>query len=201
MTPKPAKGPDFRQITDINETHFGYPVAQLACRPEEELLSLRQCDAVWAPQPMQLPLCLPAQQFTLLRLETETTGMLCIAGYAKSSGTIYLSFDEILSPEKTVDFLRMQCTNVVTLRVQAGAFRFETIEPYSMQYLTVTTTAPVTVETLCLREYAGCSADAAAFTCPDQELESVFAAARNTFRQNVVDNYMDCPSRERAGWL
>src|SRR6185369_11430734 len=29
----------------------------------------------------------------------------------------------------------------------------------------------------------------------------VFSAARETFRQNCADLFMDCPSRERAGWL
>jgi alpha-L-rhamnosidase len=32
-------------------------------------------------------------------------------------------------------------------------------------------------------------------------LKQIFEAARQTYRQNAVDIFMDCPSRERAGWL
>jgi alpha-L-rhamnosidase len=32
-------------------------------------------------------------------------------------------------------------------------------------------------------------------------LNQIFEAARQTFRQNATDIFMDCPSRERAGWL
>jgi alpha-L-rhamnosidase len=32
-------------------------------------------------------------------------------------------------------------------------------------------------------------------------LNEIYKAARQTFRQNTVDIFMDCPSRERAGWL
>ena len=35
----------------------------------------------------------------------------------------------------------------------------------------------------------------------DSELSLVFEAARESFRQCAVDVLMDCPSRERAGWL
>lgn len=35
----------------------------------------------------------------------------------------------------------------------------------------------------------------------DPELKLIFEAALETYRQNAVDIFMDCPSRERAGWL
>lgn len=35
----------------------------------------------------------------------------------------------------------------------------------------------------------------------DEKLEKIYRAALNTFAYNCVDIFMDCPSRERAGWL
>ncbi|HOV76837.1 MAG TPA: hypothetical protein PLS24_02320, partial [Sedimentisphaerales bacterium] len=43
--------------------------------------------------------------------------------------------------------------------------------------------------------------DEAQFSCSDPALNRIFEAARQTFRQNAIDIFMDCPSRERAGWL
>ena len=34
-----------------------------------------------------------------------------------------------------------------------------------------------------------------------ERLNRLFAAGGETFRQNALDIFMDCPSRERAGWL
>ena len=41
----------------------------------------------------------------------------------------------------------------------------------------------------------------AKFACSDERLNKLFAAGVLTFRENCVDLFMDCPSRERAGWL
>jgi alpha-L-rhamnosidase len=52
-----------------------------------------------------------------------------------------------------------------------------------------------------LREYAGAGVWQAHFAASDERLNRLFAAGRETFRQNALDIFMDCPSRERAGWL
>jgi alpha-L-rhamnosidase len=57
------------------------------------------------------------------------------------------------------------------------------------------------VSGLYLREYADPDCWQAQFACSDERLNRIFAAGRETFRQNAVDIFMDCPSRERAGWL
>ena len=39
------------------------------------------------------------------------------------------------------------------------------------------------------------------FKIDDSDLKKVYQAAISTFRENAVDIFMDCPGRERAGWL
>ena len=41
----------------------------------------------------------------------------------------------------------------------------------------------------------------AKFVGEDDAMRRIYDAAVETFRANTVDIYMDCPSRERAGWL
>ena len=43
--------------------------------------------------------------------------------------------------------------------------------------------------------------DRATFSASDETFNRIFEAARSTFKQNAVDVFTDCPSRERAGWL
>ena len=49
-----------------------------------------------------------------------------------------------------------------------------------------------------LRELAHPAIRQAQFACSDPRLERLFAAGVLTFRQNALDVFMDCPSRERA---
>ena len=56
------------------------------------------------------------------------------------------------------------------------------------------------MQNLYLREYAARRRQAQ-FAASDERLNRLFAAGRETFRQNALDIFMDCPSRERAGWL
>jgi alpha-L-rhamnosidase len=57
------------------------------------------------------------------------------------------------------------------------------------------------VENLYLREYANSETEEARFSCSNPRLNQIYEAARQTFKQNATDIFMDCPSRERAGWL
>ena len=51
------------------------------------------------------------------------------------------------------------------------------------------------------RRYENPAVREAHFAASDEHLNRLFAAGRETFAQNAVDLFMDCPSRERAGWL
>jgi len=57
------------------------------------------------------------------------------------------------------------------------------------------------IENIYLRDFANPESYKAHFTSSDERLNRLFAAGRETFRQNALDIFMDCPSRERAGWL
>jgi alpha-L-rhamnosidase len=52
-----------------------------------------------------------------------------------------------------------------------------------------------------LREYCHPHAHADGLKFDDPDLATIYDAARQTYRQNTLDVFMDCPSRERAGWL
>ena len=75
-------------------------------------------------------------------------------------------------------------------------------EPKTMQYIKVLCKyGSVKISNLCLTEYVNPAGDDVVFECDDDALMRVYNAAVNTFKQNAVDIFMDCPSRERAGWL
>ncbi|HLL88438.1 MAG TPA: hypothetical protein VK324_03970, partial [Tepidisphaeraceae bacterium] len=117
---------------------------------------------------------------------------------------LYASFDELLTDDGLdVDFRRLQTLGAVAWELtRKGEYELETIEPYTMRYLRVWAVGGgVEVSGVHLREYAGGQARRMKFACSDPGLNHVCEAARETFAQNAVDLFTDCPSRERAGWL
>ena len=59
----------------------------------------------------------------------------------------------------------------------------------------------VNIRDIYIRELKNPAVSQASFSACDDSLNRIFEAGRETFAQNAPDLYMDCPSRERAGWL
>ena len=129
------------------------------------------------------------------------TGFIGAKIKTKQSLHLYITFDEILS-DNDVNFTRLGCVNLIYYELSPGEYEVETFEPYTLRYLKLLALdGECTVENLYLRELACPDSYNAYFSCSDHRINDLFKAARETFRQNSIDIFMDCPSRERAGWL
>ena len=120
-------------------------------------------------------------------------------------GRLVLEFDEVKdSKGEARGILRYHgCVNIVVWDFTApGEYRIGTFEPYTMRYVTLAALegAELDVTPPDFRSYKNATAKRATFRSSDKALERIFAAASETFRQNAVDVFTDCPSRERAGW-
>jgi alpha-L-rhamnosidase len=132
---------------------------------------------------------------------TNLTGFIGAKITCNKATRLFVTFDEILS-DGDVDFKRLQCVNIVLYEVEPGTHQVETFEPYTLRYLKLITLAgECELEGLYVREYANPNVELAHFAASDDRLNQLFAAGRETYRQNAVDVFTDCPSRERAGWL
>jgi alpha-L-rhamnosidase len=110
-------------------------------------------------------------------------------------------FDEVLA-NGDIDLSRNDCLSLVYYELLPGEHELESIEPYTGRYLKVVVLGGnAQVRGVGMREFANPEADSATFECSDPDFNRLFEAGRQTFRQNAVDIYMDCPGRERAGWL
>ena len=52
-----------------------------------------------------------------------------------------------------------------------------------------------------IRQYVNSDVARASFSCDNGGINKIYKAAVETYKQNALDIFMDCPSRERAGWL
>ena len=144
---------------------------------------------------------LAARQFRIHDFGTNLTGFFGAKLEVKRAGRFYITFDEILT-EGDVNFMRLGCISAVTYDLQPGSYTLESFEPYTMRYAKIMAVdGECAVNEIYLREYVNPDIKRATFESSDPQLNRIFTAGVETFRQNAVDIFMDCPHRERAGWL
>ena len=131
------------------------------------------------------------------------TGFLGFRVKCAKPGRLYALFDEVMTPDGDVDPARLHVGNACRWDiVKPGDYTLETFEPYEMRAVKfVMIGGEAEVSGVRIRALRSPSADAKVFDCSDRELCRIFEAARETFAQNAVDVFTDCPGRERAGWL
>ena len=139
---------------------------------------------------------------TLYKFATNSSGFLRAKVKVAKPTRLTLRFDEILGEDGRVMERRLRWKPYVIYDLQAGEYELESFEPYTMQYVEVfAEEGAVVVEEISMRDYCNSDCHRATFKASREDLNSLFEASRRNYRQNILDIYMDCPGRERAGWL
>jgi alpha-L-rhamnosidase len=193
-----------RSLTAIGPQLGGFPEAELTCIPSLELQTVANKDS----EALNIPwdrenhlLELKGLEYRILDFGTNSSGFIGAKVEVNKKTRLFFTFDEILR-DNDVDFKRLGCVNIVEYDLAPGTYFLESFEPYTFRYLKVMSLAgDCSVGQIYLREYANDAVWDADFRCSDERMNHIFEAARHTFRQNAIDIFMDCPSRERAGWL
>ena len=134
--------------------------------------------------------------------ECNSTGFLGIKVKVEEPTRLQVHFDEVLDSDGNINSKRLICNAFITYELQPGEYTIESFEPYTMKYVqTIVDSGKCSVQRVYMRDYCNSDVNRATFTSDNKDLNRLFEAARETFRQNALDIFMDCPSRERAGWL
>lgn len=130
--------------------------------------------------------------------EKEYSGFIRVKAEAKEECELFLIFEEYL-PDGKWNYDRSGCNQIIYLKLKQGKNEYISAEPYALKYIKAIYKGNIKIETdliLCQNDF-----ERKVTVSGDENIEKVFYAAENTFRQNSTDIFMDCPSRERAGWL
>lgn len=147
---------------------------------------------------------LSEDEYVIYKMPCNNTGFLRNEIKVSEDATVFVFFAEYNSGNGMVFKSLGGTTNIVTYNLKASdtSYRLESFEPYTCQYIGVAVTkGKAEVCPPEIREYSYPKYENVKFESEDEELNAVFKAASNSFRQNTVDIYMDCPGRERGGWL
>ena len=162
---------------------------------QKQKLSLKdkQCD---------LPLTLSAGEFVLFDFKRIECGFLRFAVEGLSESDIVLAYTEYCADD-TFSFTQMNAQNVAEFIIKEG-FSGEkmTFEPYTLRKaVLLVKKGTITLRCFGVKTFTHTTENVFRPDLQDAELQRIYDAAIRTFTHNVVDIYMDCPSRERAGWL
>ncbi|MCX8064061.1 MAG: hypothetical protein N3G21_02695 [Candidatus Hydrogenedentes bacterium] len=200
---KPVKNPWRNRDVAPRQDYLAYPFEELEYSPVLDFQSItidekgREVNTK-----LSLPIDLNKASYKVFDFNKSLTGFICVKLYVNSPTKLFFTFDEIMRDGK-VDWKRLGCHNVVSVEfLESGEYEFETIEPYTFRFLQlVSTTGNVRVESIGIRLYENPDSQRAKFNSSNEIINNIFEAGRATFAQNAVDIFMDCPHRERAGWL
>ncbi len=107
-------------------------------------------------------------------------------------------------PQPYVDSARLfpQYINLVSYTLEPGTYHLENFDALEMRYLQFCVlSGRIIVRTAGVRQFVYPEFERSALNSADEKLNEIYDAAVSTFRQNALDVFMDCPCRERAGWL
>lgn len=133
----------------------------------------------------------------LYRLPANQSGHLRLKVEAQAPCRLIALWDETLVEEEIM-WWRNDSAQLAIWNLPAGEFDLKLYEPYTMQFLELRVEGgPVKIDRIELitvenPKLAGLAAG---------EQEPLRKAGLNTLAQNCADIFMDCPSRERTGWL
>ncbi len=194
-----------RSLVNISEQFKGYPEAELEAVPSQRIQELQTVtkEPLNSSYDASTAVELKTNEFAILDFGTNQTGFIGAGIRCTEPTEIWLHFDEMLTEDDVLSKKRMaDVNNQVVYELQPGTYAIESFEPYSLKFLKIMVTkGACKVEDIYLREFAAPDHPDASFSCSNEQLNRIYDAAKQTYRQNALDIFMDCPSRERAGWL
>jgi alpha-L-rhamnosidase len=200
---KPARYQKDRSLAGVSPRFKGYREDELEVRPaSQEILEFVNQSKETVNKPV-FATSLKENEFCVYDFSGNQTGFLTAKLRCNQPTRLFFYFDEILTDGDVRTRQRQNdVCNQIVFELEAGEYSLETLEAYTMRYLKVmAVSGECHLESVGLREFAYPELKFTSFSSSNYKLDAIFEAATRTFRQNAVDVFTDCPSRERAGWL
>ncbi len=188
--------------SDSGTTFAGFPRREWEVDVSGELASwICRRDVAIVPAAPDMPQDLTAGTWRIWDFGVNQPGCARVQVVCTQAATVYVLGDEVSDAQGDVDPRRLECFNGARFELAPGTYDLITFEILTLRFLKVLVLAgAVRITAPSLMIYARDLPDSR-FSSSDPSLERIFVAAVRTFAHNTVDNYLDCPSRERAGWL
>ena len=145
---------------------------------------------------------LSKMEYAIFDLGRVETGFIKALFDTVQDSDVIIAFSEDASADEFC-FTNISAYNAIEIIAKAGLkVDFTSFEPYVMKYCIVAVVSgEITLGGFGIKGFEHSSEGMLLSEPSDPVLAAIFRGAVRTFNHNAVDIYMDCPSRERAGWL
>ncbi len=145
---------------------------------------------------------LSAYEYAICKMPTEKSGFIRFDITAEADTEIIVHFDEVLKDGDVTPERLLSHQRGVIWFISKGTYSIITNEPYTVNYLKLINKSEgkVTVKKFGITEFAA-DIEYKPLDSGNENLDLIHKAAIETYKQNAIDIFTDCPSRERAGWL
>lgn len=142
-------------------------------------------------------------RYNVYKVSHNATGVISFSVECEEDTTLCVTFDEIMTDEDVNPYrheLGNHICDIMFFNLSAGKHNIKTFEVYTMKYLQMAVLkGKAKVSNIELIEYKNPLNTVPQYK--DKDIQRIVDAAVETYRQNAVDLFTDCPSRERAGYL
>ena len=185
--------------SEIPESWGYFPESEISSFPYRWLRSQKMTRTAGK---QAFPITVKADNYALLDMEKIWCGFLELDVSALEDTRLVIGFSELCEGE-TFTYTNINMQNVIEYTLSGGtSTNLLSFEPYTCRHCVVMVKkGSVRINGFGVRKYEYDSNRIIPRRFHDIELSQIYAAAVRSFCHNVVDIYMDCPSRERAGWL
>ena len=144
---------------------------------------------------------IPADSYAIFSLPGEKAGFMTLEVCASEDTTLFLNFEEILT-DCDINNRRCSTNDVITFSLKKGDYKLISVEPYTFKFIKAINQSKgsITIKKIGVTEFEN-AYHSKGLNSGNQKLDIIYEAAIESFRQNALDLFMDCPGRERAGWL
>lgn len=187
----------------VTEIFDGFPLEEL-----EEDASAEVCKMAFTPVDTHLSMLFSENEYGVFDFGRILSGFFKMQVDVREDAVMYLIYEEMddnaSNKEKGIglDFKRSTTCNVIKYTLKKGTYKLTAFEPISARYTRVCVVkGALEVKRFGFILFENPDVYNKTFPIQDETLASIVRSAQNTLAQNSVDLLMDCPSRERAGWI
>lgn len=150
------------------------------------------------------PVEIGENEYAFLDFSKIETGFIKLQAYVEDDADIIIGMSEDVSGGKfQFNYTNINMYAAVEVLAKKGEkLDFISFEPYVGRFFIVAVKkGKINFENFGIKTFMHNPNGVLVKAPEDEQLKSIFNGAVRTFNHNAVDIYMDCPSRERAGWL
>ena len=184
-------------IDNICDVINGFELNEISHRPIKEL---SEFNYTISENGAFLPCRLSKGEVGVFKCEKNTCGLINLKYKAKEKCRILIAFDEKLI-DKKFDCKNWDVFNVIEVN-SWGDTEFSNFEIYGFKYFAVfVLEGDLELTGASVTRIRNPIENPPKLNCQDEQILKIYNAALESARCNYLGHFMDCPTRERAGWL